>query len=48
VERDHNAAADALSKLGSSRAQAPPGIFVQEISQPSILMDQVEQCNALS
>jgi ribonuclease HI len=28
VERDRNAAADALSKLGSSRAQAPPGIFV--------------------
>jgi hypothetical protein len=48
VERDRNAAADALSKLGSSRAQAPPGIFVQEISQPSILTDQVEECNALS
>jgi ribonuclease HI len=28
VERDRNAAADALSKLGSSRAQAPPRIFV--------------------
>jgi ribonuclease HI len=28
VERDRNAAADALSKLGSSWAQAPPGIFV--------------------
>jgi hypothetical protein len=48
VERDHNAATDALSKLGSSRAQAPPGIFVQEIQQPSIAMDQVEECNALS
>jgi hypothetical protein len=48
VERDRNAAADALSKLGSSRAQAPPEIFVQEISQPSILTDQVEECNALS
>jgi hypothetical protein len=48
VERDHNAAADALSKLGSSRAQAPPRIFVQEISQPSILSDQMEECNALS
>jgi hypothetical protein len=31
VERDHNAAADTLSKLGSSRAQVPPGVFVQEI-----------------
>jgi ribonuclease HI len=48
VERDHNAAADALSKLGSSRVQAPPGIFIQEISHPSIITDQVEECNALS
>jgi hypothetical protein len=48
VERDHNAVANALSKLGSSRAQAPPGIFVQEISQPSILSDKVEECNTLS
>jgi hypothetical protein len=37
MERDRNAAADALSKLGSSRAQVPPGIFVQEVSRPSIL-----------
>ena len=28
VERDRTAAANALSKLGSSRAQAPPRIFV--------------------
>jgi ribonuclease HI len=48
VERDRNAAVDALSKLGSSRAQAPARIFVQEISQPSILSDQVEECNTLS
>jgi hypothetical protein len=48
MERDRNVAADALSKLGSSRAQAPPGIFVQEISQPSILSDLVEECNTLS
>jgi hypothetical protein len=39
VERDHNAAADALSKLGSSRAQVPPGVFVQEVSRPSIPSD---------
>jgi hypothetical protein len=45
--KDRNAAADALSKLGSSRALAPPGIFVQEISQPSILSDQMEECNTL-
>jgi hypothetical protein len=28
VERDRNAMADTLSKLGSSRAQVPPGVFV--------------------
>jgi hypothetical protein len=48
VERDHNAAADALSKLGSSWAQVPPRIFVQEIQQSSIITDQMEECNALS
>jgi hypothetical protein len=31
MERDHNASADALSKLESSRAQVPPGVFIQEI-----------------
>jgi ribonuclease HI len=48
VERDRNATVDALSKLGSSRAQVPLGIFVQEISHPSILSDQTEECNTLS
>jgi ribonuclease HI len=48
VERDRNAAADALSKLGSSRAQAPHGVFVQEVSRPSIPSDQAEECNTLS
>jgi hypothetical protein len=48
MERDRNAAADALSKMGSSRAQAPPGIFIQEISQLSIIMGQMEECNTLS
>jgi hypothetical protein len=48
VERDRNAAADALSKLGSNRTQVPPGVFVQEVPHPSISSDQVEECNALS
>jgi ribonuclease HI len=48
VERDRNAAADALSKLGSSRSQVPPRVFVQEIQQPSIVTYQMEECNALS
>jgi ribonuclease HI len=36
VERDRSVAADALSKLGSSRTQVPPGVFVQEVPHPSI------------
>jgi hypothetical protein len=48
VERDRNAAADALSKLGSSRAQVPPRVFIQEVPCPSISSDQAEECNALS
>jgi hypothetical protein len=48
LERDHNAAAHALSKLGSSRAQVPPWVFVQEIQQPSVATDQMEECHVLS
>jgi ribonuclease HI len=48
VERDRNTAADAWSKLGSSRTQVPPGIFVQEVLNPSISLDRVEECNTLS
>jgi hypothetical protein len=47
VERDRNAATNALSKLGSSRAQVPPGIFVQEVQQPSIIVGHAEECNAI-
>jgi ribonuclease HI len=43
VERDGNAASAALSKLGSSRAQVPPGVFVQEIKQPSVTTDQMKE-----
>jgi hypothetical protein len=45
VEKDRNTATDVLSKLGSSRTQVPPGVFVQEIPHPSISMDQAEECN---
>jgi transposase InsO family protein len=48
VERDRNAATNALSKLGSSRAQVPPGVFVQEIQQPSVTIDHMEECHGLS
>jgi hypothetical protein len=36
VVREHNVCADILSKLGSTRAQVPAGVFVQELKQPSI------------
>jgi ribonuclease HI/transposase InsO family protein len=48
VERDRNMAVDALSKLGSSRTQVPPGVFIQEVPCPSISMDRIEECNTLS
>jgi hypothetical protein len=37
----------ALSKLGSSRAQAPPGVFVQEVQQPSVTSGVGEECKAI-
>jgi len=36
VVRDQNQLADHLSKLGSSRAMIPPGVFVQDLLAPSI------------
>jgi hypothetical protein len=36
VLREHNVGANTLSKLGSTRAQVPLGVFVQELMQPSI------------
>jgi transposase InsO family protein len=48
AERDPNAAADALSKLGSSQAHVPFGVFVQEILQLSVTTDQMEECHVLS
>jgi ribonuclease HI len=36
VLREHNVGADTLSKLGSTHAQVPPGVFIQELKQPSI------------
>jgi ribonuclease HI len=48
VERAHNVAADALSKLGSSRTQVLLGVFVQEVLHPSIPLDRAEECNILS
>jgi hypothetical protein len=36
IVRDNNVAAEVLSKLGSTRAQVPTGIFVHELYAPSI------------
>jgi hypothetical protein len=36
VIRDNNVGVDVLSKLGSNRANVPPGIFVHELHHPSI------------
>jgi hypothetical protein len=36
VLRENNVGADILSKLGSTHAQVPVGVFVQELKQPSI------------
>jgi hypothetical protein len=36
VVRDNNVAVDVLSKLGSTRAQVPTGVFVHELHTPSI------------
>jgi hypothetical protein len=36
VVRDNNVAADILSKLGSTRAQVPAGVFIHELHAPSI------------
>jgi hypothetical protein len=33
---DKNQAADELSKLGSSRAKVPHGVFIQDLVKPSI------------
>jgi hypothetical protein len=36
VLRDSNVIADILAKLGSDRAKAPPGVFLEELLAPSI------------
>ena len=36
VDRNNNVGADVLSKLGSTRAAVPPGVFVHELHHPSV------------
>jgi ribonuclease HI/transposase InsO family protein len=42
IPRAQNVGADELSKLGSTRAKLPPGVFVQDLLKPSI-SDQADQ-----
>jgi len=46
VVRDKNQAADALSKIGSSRAQISQGVFIQDIDKPSVGGDLVNKPNS--
>jgi len=43
VVRDKNQAADALSKIGSSRAKILQGVFIQDIHTPSVGTDLVDK-----
>ena len=43
VVRDRNQAADALSKIGSSRTQIPQGVFVQDIHTPNVGTNLVDK-----
>ena len=36
VDRNNNVGADIVSKLGSTRAAVPPGVFVHELRHPSV------------
>ena len=36
VDRDNSVGADVLSKLGSTRATVPLGVFVHELHHPSV------------
>ena len=42
VDRDNNVGADILSKLASTRAAVPPGVFVHELHHPSVKI-QIQQ-----
>ena len=48
VIRDLNVAVDVLAKLGSDRAQVPPGVFVQELTVPSIKLEASTSTSTLT
>ena len=46
VDRDNNMGADVLSKLGSTRAAVPPGVFVHELHHPSVKVQSQQAADA--
>ena len=46
VDRDDNVGADVLSKLGSTRAVVPPGVFVHELHHPSVKVQSQQAADA--
>ena len=46
VDRDNNVGADILSKLGSTRAVVPPGVFVHELHHPSVKVQSQQGTDA--
>ena len=46
VNRDNNVGADLLSKLGSTRAAIPPGVFVHELHHPSVKVQSQQAADA--
>ena len=46
VDRDNNVGADVLSKLGSTRAAVPPGVFVHELHHTSVKVKSQQTTDA--
>ena len=46
VDHDNNVGADVLSKLGSTRAIVPPGVFVHEVHHPSVKVQSRQSTDA--
>ena len=45
VDRNNNVGADVLSKLASTRAAVPPGVFVHELHHPSVKEQSQQDTN---
>ena len=45
IDRDNNVGADVLSKLGSTRAAVPPRVFVHELHDPLVKVQNQQTTN---